>query len=905
MNSDPHANIPPSGAIGDFWAKTDDAGRPALSVRDHSIHVGCIAKLLLERLPRVILDLLPPGIVPLVALHDVGKLSPGFQRKCDVWRRRYETGGREVSWRLRESNHAKVSQAILGDWLGKNRAGYAITAGGHHGRYSAGGYRPPLGQGGRELPSELRDPAFTHARSELRQVIVEVFDQDLPTQPLDDRDPALIILLTGLMTLADWLGSDEEYFPIDASAFPHPCPHQAVAAAGLDRAARALHPLRWGQTQVAAGKGFSDLFPFGPRRIQQALWDRAADSGLFIVEAPMGCGKTEAALAAAYRRWSTTGGESGLYFALPTQLTSERVFSRLTKFLDRALDRPDLSTLVHGDAWLRDDRVLCIRPTSLPGEAPEEGDNPLEVPRDAWFWFASSRKALLAPFGAGTIDQALLSVLPAKHCGLRALGLAGKVVVIDEVHSYDSYTGTLVNRLVHNLMRLRATVIVLSATLTARRKTELIHSAGVPTSGCPEASPTAPYPMITSAVRAPNGAIEVAVDAVPWDGAFRTVSLDHRQADDPAVWEETTAAAESGACVLVLRNTVALAQETWCRLRSTIRQGGPAVGLLHSRFPRWRRRDLEDHWMTALGKDGQRPSGCILVATQVVEQSVDIDADALVTDLAPTDLLFQRLGRLHRHHLPRPKGVEEPRAIILHPDLTTPRTARETRLALGPSGWVYPPYLLWRAHHQWKHQRTVEVPGDIRPWLEATYAEADERLPEPAEELRSEWHRILERKHGVATHRTQFFSGHGQTDEEGLFTRWNDQRYADLVLLRRPTSPVPGSRDSIVAPLHGPECVIPAYGWSLAAAKALHENTVRVPWHAVRTWMAVNPEWVNNYLETGVLGVIDDTHRIVPVAPAEAPFTLRWCPEQGVVLDRTSPTPPANSLQANDEDGWW
>ncbi|MGE3310740.1 MAG: hypothetical protein AB7O66_12285, partial [Limisphaerales bacterium] len=352
------------------------------------------------------------------------------------------------------------------------------------------------------------------------------------------------------MTLADWLGSDEEFFPIDAAEFARSRPADEVVATGRALAARALHRLGWEQPHILPSRYFGELFPFlpGPNRLQQALWERAGQSGLFIVEAPMGCGKTEAALGAAYRRWSVRGGEQGLYFALPTQLTSERVFQRMESFLTRALASPELSVLVHGSAWLRDDRILRIRPAE-PEQGGPRDELSAEVPRDARRWFASSRKALLARFGSGTIDQALLGAMPAKHCGLRAFGLAGKVVVIDEVHSYDSYTSALVNSLVRDLMSLRATVIVLSATLTARRRRELLTSAGVASLDGPESSPLDPYPMITSATRGTNGVIEVSADAVPWDAADRTVELSHRAADHPRVWDEAVGAAEFGACV--------------------------------------------------------------------------------------------------------------------------------------------------------------------------------------------------------------------------------------------------------------------------------------------------------------------------------------------------------------------
>lgn len=118
----------------------------------------------------------------------------------------------------------------------------------------------------------------------------------------------------------------------------------------------------------------------------------------------------------------------------------------------------------------------------------------------------------------------------------------------------------------------------------------------------------------------------------------------------------------------------------------------------------------------------------------------------------------------------------------------------------------------------------------------------------------------------------------------------------------RPTSP--GTRDSKLTPLDGPSFTVPAYDWSFAAAKALHSNVVRIPWHAVRTWIPVNPPWLVDYLEEGVLGVVDGAHQIVPVSRVEMPYTLHWSPDSGVGLERTG-TPATDAPSESNDDGWW
>lgn len=882
----------------EFWAKTIDGDRPGLSVRDHCLNVGCVAEALIALLPAAVCDLLPDGVVTLVALHDVGKISPGFQRKCASWLAKFEREGLAAAWGQGEKNHAAVSHAILGHWLNQDRAGYAIAAGGHHGFFVHHELLPFIGESGRTLAAELSDSMFAPPRENLRKLLAEVFGFDLPTRPLSRKDEALIVFLTGFTTFADWLGSNEDFFKPDAATYATPLPIAAATKAARDRAAKVMSWLRWGRTTIAAGLEFHQLFSFPSNGIQKALVELAARPGLFIVEAPMGGGKTEAALAAAYRRWTAGDGERGLYFALPTQLTSERIFDRLESFLARALAASDLATLVHGSAWLRAKRVLEIHPASPESNAANGGEQPAEYARDARRWFASSRQALLAPFGAGTIDQALLGALPAKHCGLRLFGLAGKVVVLDEVHSYDRYTGSLVDRLVADLMRLNATVIVLSATLTAERKRGLLRSAGVGEAALPRMSPEDEYPMITCALRDEDGAWNATVKDVPWEDAPKTVTLDHRAADDRKIWAEAGDAARAGACVLIIRNTVALAQQTWRRLRGELREGGPPVALLHSRFPRWRRDALEDRWIAALGKIGPRPAGCLLVATQVVEQSVDIDADLLITDLAPTDLLFQRIGRLHRHSLPRPAGFTEPTAVVLHPPLGAGMSERELKAAFGPSGFVYPPYVLWRSAQQWRGE-SVSLPRDIRRWIEATYEPAAHATESGVAALLEAWMKKNEKLSAVAAKRGQRLTAHNQRDEEGVFTRWNNQPTADLVLLMEAPERIAGSHAWSLRLLDGETVTIP-YEWSFPAACAIHRNVVRVPAYAVRDWRMPEHRWLADYLEAGVVGIISGG-AIVPASEIAQACLLHWHEEEGVRIEKNLQAPPA----AEPDDGWW
>ena len=347
--------------------------------------------------------------------------------------------------------------------------------------------------------------------------------------------------------------------------------------------------------------------------MQESLEGIVSGPGLYIVEAPMGMGKTEAALHAAYQLMEK-GDNYGLYFGLPTRMTSDLIHVRVNKFLSAAAGAH--SRLVHGQAWLKGGGEEF-----LPGSA----------------WFHPRKRALLSPFGVGTIDQALMSVLRVKHFFIRSFGLAGKVVILDEVHSYDVYTGTLLDELVKKLLEIGCTVIVLSATLTDERCRSFFHGEAIP-------EKTA-YPGLT--FRQKDGPVETIPVKPPPPRTVR-VSMKPGECETESV-ENAVRRAGQGQCVLRIANTVADAQRWYRALKSRMQQDAFPVGLLHSRFPAYQRRKLEEKWMCMLGKNGDRPNGCVLTATQVVEQSVDIDSDYMITDIAPTDMILQRIGRLWRH----------------------------------------------------------------------------------------------------------------------------------------------------------------------------------------------------------------------------------------------------------------
>ncbi len=628
-----------------FWAKTTPDGLPGISVHEHMLNVGCVARCLAQTTPELLdrFRILDSQVAALAALHDLGKISPGFQRKCTAWL--LANGLVEIDrnncWDTgTEPNHSKVTHVAVQRFLsakgmpGKSAACIAALLGAHHGRIQhAPGSRPSSS----DRSSEDRSGIDWEAeRDQAAESILSTLSPDLPGILMADTDPALW-WLAGLTTVSDWIGSDERQFPAEGGMDD---------VRRISQAQATIKNIGFGTPTIVPGLGFDELFGLGvgsqPNDMQVQARKMIQGPGVYVIEAPMGMGKTEAALWAAYELLAA-GKARGIYFALPTQATSNRIHLRMNEFVNRIAPETGVSRLIHGNSWL-----MQKTPSLAPGKSEESHDCDARVGED---WFASAKRSLLAPFGVGTVDQALLGVVAAKHFFVRRFALAGKVVILDEIHSYDLYTGTLVDQLVGVLKGLGCTVIVLSATLTAKRRQQL-----VPLDSSAAMDPVVKgRPLIAGD---PEGSPPVMASALPPTAkAIKTTFL----APESAIGRAMDLASRGGV-VLWICNTVGSAQS---QFELVTREGNSRfkVGLLHSRFPFWRREELETEWMNRLGKSGQARCGCILVSTQVVEQSVDLDADLLVTELAPTDMLLQRIGRLWRHERPGRPGM--PEVIIL------------------------------------------------------------------------------------------------------------------------------------------------------------------------------------------------------------------------------------------------
>lgn len=872
MNSDPVH----------FWAKTLPDGQPGISVCGHCLNVGCVAEALIAALPESVRALLPPGATTLAALHDVGKITPGFQQKCPAWMIRYNFPPQAA-----ETDHAKVSQWFLQQCLqndARKIKRWLMAIGAHHGQ-SKGSWIYPV-----TLRGTTGTAAWQNARQQLADDLEAFFGEALRAKLLQRNTPpddAVLGMFAGLVAVADWIGSNEDFFS--------PLPDKSVITSEARRsaAAKAISAIGLDVAPTARTTDFPSLFPLlrSANALQKLAAEHCGQPGLWIIEASMGCGKTEAALLAA--SLALAGGKArGLYFALPTQTTSNRIHDRVGKWLNNLLEEGSLLRLAHGASWLEGKQTLHVRPTSQADNVmAKNGENPWA----AMSWFSSGRRALLTPFGVGTVDQALLGVVAAKHFFVRLFGLAGKVVILDEVHSYDLYTGTLLDLLIEQLVQLRCTVIVLSATLTRDRREKLLGVARRAFSkNAPETSPlsqSSAYPLL-SGVTMDGTVVELPVQEIVTPKP--TIRL--RCSEIP--FEQAAAAcverAEAGQVVLWIRNTVDAAQRSLDAVRNARRDKRSETALLHSRFPWFRRDELEATWLARLGKTAtDRPKGAVIVATQVVEQSVDIDADFLITDLAPTDMLLQRLGRMWRHERPeRPNHATGPEAWIHAPDCAGLEDIIAIKACLKGLAPPYAAYVLLRSAREWQHYTKdgIRLPENIRNVLEATYAPWPE---EPAAwiALRKEMEGRADKLRNKAVGASNAWALPALADDEGVQTRYSDYATATLVLLRD------FKRSGFVVEFNGLDGT-PAKArereWLREAAVALHRNHVKVPAWWLRGRELEHPPTLKPYFGGGqwALATVEGENVWLNGCTGES-SGLKYNPDRGVWREPEAGQPPS------------
>ncbi|MEV5767954.1 CRISPR-associated helicase Cas3' [Micromonospora sp. NPDC052213] len=754
-------------ALAVLWGKSDAGGQPNLLLQ-HLLDTAAVAELIWDRYLasrlKSCLDHVSGGngrafFALLCGWHDVGKASPAFQSKADSLARAVRAAG--LTWRRlsREQagwHHTCAGAVIIESVLRQERWNeeavewvWPLVAG-HHGL---------LPSRGRvfKTASRLRNAqgdgaAWKAAQAAVVHTVADAIGVDLAhLAPVKVPRRGTQLGLSGFVVMADWVASSDHFTGVSRLS-------DVSMVAARERAVKV-----WAALELRGGWGSapyrrsSDLVAarFGKtaRPLQAAcveLAEQMAVPGLLVIEAPMGEGKTEGALAAAEvlgRRF----GCDGIFVGMPTQATSDPMFDRVLQWAEQV--DPGLPVgLLHGKRMFNPrwnalqqevhfsgvDEFGCDDEFGMTGGG--RSMRPAHAPAQ---WFLGAKRGMLMPVTVGTVDHLLYAATRTKHVMLRHAGLAGRVVILDEIHAYDVYMSQFLHEALRWLADAGVPVILLSATLPPQQRASLMRAylqgvqgrRGVDLPALAEASG---YPVMH--------ALTATADAVTC-AARTTASWRPTKTMKVQVWEESPdAGAEAvvnllddelrdGGCALVIRNTVGRAQQTYQAL--TEKWGPDEVILLHARLTVAERATRTGRALELLGPHGgrlARPSRLTVVATQLAEQSFDVDADLLVTDLAPIDLLLQRVGRVHRHT--RPERTRPPKVFVTgirtNPDgapvfpsgsehvykrYPLLRAAALVTEAAAGGGWSIPadvPDLVRRGY-----DTTVNVPAS---WQEATAA---------------------------------------------------------------------------------------------------------------------------------------------------------------------------------------
>lgn len=785
------------GAPTSFWGKLqqDEEKNPIAwhPLEDHCADVAACCEALLEgsilrrRLARLgdLPDLSREQISRLcvfAALHDIGKFNLGFQNKA--WPNVRPTAGhvKEAlslldSFQWPEGKRAKeaLDWAPMFNW-GAEKEVFCyllIAAIAHHGRPEALDdkleHRQDLWKAQKGL-----DPfeGISGLRKKVERWFPEAFS------PVKDPLPACEPFqhaFSGLVMLADWLGSDTHFFPYSEEGEGERFFQSREKARQIVKE-MGLNPSRARLSLGAAPPGFDRISKHTPHPAQRKTLDlpQNRDGSLTILESETGSGKTEAALAR-FLQLFHAGAVDGLYFALPTRTAATQIHERVKEAVERAFpdeaSRPPVVLAVPG--YLK---VDAVEGTRLPGFEVLWNDDDRERFRFRGWAAERPKRYLAASIAVGTIDQVLLSALAVSHAHLRATSLFRQLLVVDEVHASDAYMNRILEEVLQKHLLAGGHAFLMSATLGAVAREKFLALGKLKKLSTLEAARAVPYPLLTHRLL-PGPAVTVPITEPVNSKAVQTRLLPII-GDPDAIARRALDAAERGAKVLVLRNTVRECLQSQAALERLASARGKlslcfsCEGKLaphHARFAREDRAALDIALTTRFDKEAPQ-GGSVVVATQTVQQSLDIDADLLLTDLCPMDVLLQRIGRLHRHQRSRPAGFEEPTLEVLVPEeRSLAGFIRKKGEARGPHGFgpVYQDLRIleatWRLLE--KHP-TLTIPQENRILVEeSTHPEA---LKAIVEEFGGIW-------------QEHYNTIHGKTAAERLLASQNLANWKDLI----------------------------------------------------------------------------------------------------------------------------
>jgi CRISPR-associated endonuclease/helicase Cas3 len=744
-----------------YWGKSDsnEAGQPVWhSLVYHCLDVAAVTDRLLARHRRLRETMVRLAGLPephlsawirfFVAIHDLGKFSSAFQQlvpeiappraRSYFYSVRHDTLA-HIYWRRKL--YERVTHRLLGAWADGEGRNYAedlldqwmLAVSGHHG----------------QPPKTTADDTHTlHFSAEDEQALNAYVDAVsglfLGEVPASFRPGKEFLRgtklfswwLAGLTVVADWLGSNREFFEFRREPMPLETYWSNIA---LPAANRALDHAGLLPNSPNGAQPITQLFSAieTPTPLQAACAKVAITHGpqLFLVEDVTGAGKTEAAFVLV-NRLLAAGAAVGAYLALPTMATANAMYRRTAEVYRRLFvdgEHPTSLVLAHGSRHLDDRFTDSVLPRTTQQGEYEPGEPEAGAHCNAWL-ADGSKRALLAQMGVGTLDQALLAVLTSRHQSLRLLGLLDKVLLVDEVHASDAYMHRLLCEVLALHARAGGSAILLSATLPKKMRNELVQAfcegVGRRVPGLDKED----YPLLTRL-----GADDEAQIPVPTRTCVaRTLGFEIIH-DEAAAEAWIVDRAEAGACVAWVRNTVGDAISAYQRLSARLGQG--KVMLFHARFAMGDRLRLEEEIVDAFGKSSRvdARTGRVVIATQVIEQSLDLDLDEMVSDLASIDLMLQRAGRLRRHTRDargNPLAGDDERGPVLlrvlAPDPDAEVDSRWFARLLPGAAVVYPDHgQLWATARLLKVRGQIAVPGELRSSIESVFGDLAPTTPEP------------------------------------------------------------------------------------------------------------------------------------------------------------------------------
>ena len=819
----------------DYWAKYDAKTDVIHRLPYHNLDVGTVLEGILHHRPHVVRkvaeitglhsDLVIPLCTVNGALHDIGKHGYFQDRLYSVSRRLCLERGviqdsrdplnpeagyyhTDIGWYYWEDFLADAAQQqikITVDGAPPIRStGFhrvmdplLLSTIGHHGT-------PP-----RHVPCENIREGTQQDVVDFHKSLLELYGlHELEFHSRNTRGlKQASWILAGLIIPADWLGSNEELFPFCSEKIPL----QDYRDESRKKAQVALRSVGMIPPKVRKYRGISHLFGFiqRPTDLQRTVAKMPLGKGpqLFAFQESTGGGKSAASFILTHRMISE-GIALGSYTALPSQASGNNQYRTIRKYhLSKKMFEGGTDVLVHGDKsmWLRQHKDELQDFDSLSPHQ-EWRENSSVAQRNAWFC-NRNKAAMFTDMGAGTVDQPILGMLPVRHAPMRMVGLMGKVLTIDEVHCYDSYVIEMLEALIEQHTFLGGSTILMSATLPEAIQSRLYAAFFRGAGKTPETIPLSQaYPLITHLRSDGVDVTHYPVDPRP--ECVRDIGIEFHHKTEEAE-EAILEAADKGACVCWIRNTVRDARDSYRRLMR--RRNRHKILLFHSRYTVYDRAQIEDIITRKFGEDSLKcdRGGWIVIATQVVEQSLDLDFDVLFTDLAPMDMILQRAGRMCRHprnlldHAVKKVGMDERGPPTLH--IVAPVWEEDPSPEWIPRfGWkthfIYRDHgILWRTMQMLLSRDNVSIPGDYRELIEGVYGKNAYVIPEGLAEAHRRALNESSRNQGRARQNLLKISGGYKTNKEWV----SDDRPPTRINFSNTRIRLGKLQNGEVVPLHG------------------------------------------------------------------------------------------------------